>query len=88
MVSELVLTEAPVEALPRALLVSWLSAEFCAAREGALELEVLAPALTVVLLIVVAALELVAALVLVVLVGALLLAVGVLAAPDVPAPPV
>ena len=90
MVSELVLTEAPVEALPRALLVSWLSAEFCAAREGALELEVLAPALTVVALVVLVfvALELAAVLVLVVLVGALLMAVGVLVAPDVPAPPV
>ena len=31
MVSALVLTEAPVEAPPRPLLVSWLSARFCAA---------------------------------------------------------
>jgi hypothetical protein len=77
MVSELVLTEAPVEALPRALLVSWFSAEFCAASEGALELEVLAVVLSVVLLVVVAALELVAALVLVVLVGVLLMSVEV-----------
>jgi len=93
MVSELVLTEAPVEALPRALLVSWFSAEFCAASEGALELEVLAPVLAVVVLAVpVAALTLVAVLVLVVLVGALLIAVNtldvfdvfeVLVAPDV-----
>jgi hypothetical protein len=78
MVSELVLTEAPVEALPRALLVSWFSAEFCAASEGALALEALAPVLAVVVLAVLVALELAALLVLVVLVGALLMAVGVL----------
>jgi sugar phosphate permease len=85
MVSELMLTEAPVEALPRALLVSWFSAEFCAASEGALALEVLAALLSVVLLVAVAALELVAVLVLVVLVGALLMSrevIDVLVAPD------
>jgi diacylglycerol kinase len=83
MVSELMLTEAPVEALPRALLVSWFSAEFCAASEGAFELEVLAAVLTGVLLVVVAALEFVALLVLVVLVGVLLMSVEVLNVLDV-----
>src|SRR5580704_4160897 len=83
MVSELVLTEAPVEALPRALLVSWFSAEFCAASEGAFEPEVLAAVLSAVLLVAVAALELVAVLVLVVLVGALLIAIDVLEVLDV-----
>jgi hypothetical protein len=41
MVSTLVLTEAPVEAVPWPLLVNWLSAEFCAALALELKLELL-----------------------------------------------
>jgi len=53
MVSVLVLTEAPVEALPRPLLVSALSARFWAAFEVAVRVEVLVLVLVPVLVLVV-----------------------------------
>jgi hypothetical protein len=58
MVSTLVLTEAPVEAVPRPLLVNWLSAEFCAALKLEFELELLVLLLEPVPVALVALLEL------------------------------